>query len=393
MVKKWAGVYNTNMSVIKIERGYYKIKGAVSINGKKYYYQRQDTNNPNWKSKKYCEKLEKEIRDQLFFENNKHVDFVLFNTFFNSFKEHQFLKYSEKTKKNFVDTFEKHLKEVFCFSNSVEEELTIKRYKEFYEYIGNQKFSTGHKNRMLFYAREMTNHARNNHYVSADLKEDLIAILDNFKASTSEIHKKEIKSNKYTTRENAEKVFKECEFPFNYVFRLFYYSGCRIGEFLAITKNDVEFIDDEAIIEINKQVDHNFKGKINENLKTVSSYRKIKFNKVLALCLKDYLDKNKFDKNDLIFNFSRSTFRKKLNEALAKAGVEHNTLHGFGRKSISTEMFLASNNPKASQIHLGHKDVNTTLNTYVANESQEGLVTEVLTKVTDGVNNSDKKED
>ncbi len=382
------------MSVLvnKEKKGFYKIRGAIYVQGKRKEYYKSDLNDKNFKSKKWCENEEKKMRDELIYKYSNNVESILFNTFFNSFKEHQFLKYSEKTKKNFISTFEKHLKNVFNLNNKVDEEFTLKRFKEFYKYIGDQKISTGHKNRMLYYAKEMTAYARNNHYISADLKEDLIAILDNFKATTSEIHKREIKSNKYTPLEDAEKVFKVAEYPFNYVFKIFYFSGCRIGEFLAITKKDVEFIEEGAVIDINKQVDHNFKGTINENLKTSSSYRKIRFNKDLANLLNEYIVKNKFDNNDLIFNFSRTSFRRELNKVLEKAGVEHNTLHGFGRKSISTELFLASNNPKVSQIYLGHKSADITLSTYVANESQEKIITEVLTKITDSSNDSDKKD-
>ena len=374
------------MSVLenKKKKGYYKIKGAISINGKKYYYNRESTKNKNFKSKKYCEKLELEIREEIINKNSNKVINITFETFFNSYKEYQcFKNFSDRTKEK-LKTVEMHLKKVFCFNNSLEEELTIKKYEEFYEYIRNQDFSTKYKNRILFYVREMTNYAKNNHYGNADYLEDLIDILINFKSTINELNKNECR-NKYTRLEDAKKVWESAEYPYNYVFELFYFSGCRISEFLAIKLSDIQLLEDESIIDINKQVDRK-KGVINKNLKTVSSYRKIYFNKILTNTLKEYLKSCKFDDNDLIFNFSKSVFKNQLNKCFANAGGEYNTLHGFGRKSIATELFLVTKDAKVSQIHLGHKDLRGTLNDYIEYKPSNEEILSILNKITEEMN-------
>lgn len=54
---------------------------------------------------------------------------------------------------------------------------------------------------------------------------------------------------------------------------IFYFLGCRIGEFLGITRDNFEDNKDStSFIYINKQLD--FKGKLTSNLKTNASYKR-----------------------------------------------------------------------------------------------------------------------
>ena len=368
------------MSVLvnKKGKGFYEIKGTVYINGKPHYYYKSSLKDKNFKSKKYCEKLEQQIREEIINKYSNKVINITFRTFFNSYKEYKFMTYSEQSKKNFESSYQKHFQNCFDFNNLIADELTVKKYEDFYKYLGKKTFSTSHKNKMLYHAREMANYAKKKHYISDDLKDDLTSILVNFKETTSEENRRKERANNYTSQEDAQKVWESAEYPYNYVFELFYFSGCRISEFLAIKLSDIEFLDNESVITINKQVDHNIKGKLNENLKTSSSYRKIVYNCVATNVLKEYLSTCKFDSNDLIFNFSKTTFRRHLNDCFSNTGVNHNTLHGFGRKSISTKLYMITNNAKVSQIHLGHKNATTTLNSYVDNKPNEKLVLNAL---------------
>lgn len=81
-------------------------------------------------------------------------------------------------------------------------------------------------------------------------------------------------------------------------------------------------------------------------LKNGMSYKYIYYCDDPLLALKEFIKINKLTENDLLIKSSRTTIARNLDASFKKAGVPHNSLHGFGRKSINTELFKSGANSK-----------------------------------------------
>ena len=137
------------------------------------------------------------------------------------------------------------------------------------------------------------------------------------------------------------------------------YTGCRIGEALAVRYEDIKFKDNE--IKISKEII--FKGNvpcIEETTKSQSGNRTIP----LLEPLKKDLPKNK---KGFIFNkdgkpLTKSQFRD-IWESFCKDINEHITAHQF-RHSFSTTMFYADVDLKTATAIMGHSKADFMLNKY-----------------------------
>ena len=116
-------------------------------------------------------------------------------------------------------------------------------------------------------------------------------------------------------------------------------------------------------------------------LKNASSIRTTYFVGEVAKHFEEFLTKFTFSEDDFIFPISKNTLRRELNKAFKKANVEHNTFHGFGRKSIATYLYLESKDGKLPQLLLGHKNVDMTLNTYVLESSMKNELLNKLSEI------------
>ena len=363
--------------------GYYIIKGCVYINGKAHYYDRHDTKDTRFKNKEWCKDEEKKIREKILLKFKEDYNGEILSSLFEKYANFKAINYAKRTSDKINYSFKKYLFSFFNPTEKIYNIFSVKNFYEFYSYLGKKQLTTNHKNNILYYLKDLTNYARRNDYIDGNLKEKLIDLLEPYSERTSEIHKRKEEIHKYTSPTDAQKIFNACEFPRSHVFRLFYYSGCRISEFLAIALKDIIYEKDRAFFDINKQVDHAKKGLLNKDLKTASSYRLVPLSKENTIILKDYLSRVKFDKNDLIFNFSKNNFRYHLDNAFEKTGIEHNTLHGFGRKSIATYIFNETGNVKYAQLLLGHKNADTTLNIYVEKNSSKRKLLDFLDDIED----------
>lgn len=136
-------------------------------------------------------------------------------------------------------------------------------------------------------------------------------------------------------------------------FDVLFYGGFRIGELLAITVGDVDF--ETSSIEINKQ--KNKKGSFSE-VKNKNGYRKTLIKKDVFERLKKYILDNKLTSNRAVFNFSRTSLRRKNVEYQQKAGLKHIRIHGFRHSCCSylLQVFINNNLPinfKYIADHLG----------------------------------------
>lgn len=157
-------------------------------------------------------------------------------------------------------------------------------------------------------------------------------------------------------------------------FRLLAFSGCRIGEVLALNWSDLDFENRE--LNISKTVTKAEDYYVSEKPKTMSSNRRIILDEKTISSLKEwkllqmkYLFKLGFNKPSFIFTNDENNFT--INQAVTerfkiyseRAGLPNIGLHGF-RHTHASLLFEADASMKEVQERLGHANIKTTMDTY-----------------------------
>jgi integrase len=158
-------------------------------------------------------------------------------------------------------------------------------------------------------------------------------------------------------------------------FSVLFTSGMRVGEFLALTMQDVDF--EANKITINKT--YNWKLKYTSAPKTETSVRTITMPKSVMIDLKKYLSNFYGDPPDRIFS---ATSQKMLTTRLAKyaekAGVKKIRLHDL-RHSHASYLIHKGVPITAISQRLGHKSPKITLDVYShVYQASDGKIADIL---------------
>ncbi len=174
------------------------------------------------------------------------------------------------------------------------------------------------------------------------------------------------------TRQEQERFVKICfeKFEYGRIFIFLIGTGCRVGEALALTWDDIDFNYD--FISINKTAAEVYGDSvIHKKTKTASGRRKLP----ISPTIKDILEriKKEDDKNKnklrLVFTscdykiIKASLLRSKIKEYCEFAGVSRINIHAL-RHTFATRAIEQDINVKVLSEILGHKDISVTLNTY-----------------------------
>ncbi|WP_251867728.1 site-specific integrase [Enterococcus malodoratus] len=158
------------------------------------------------------------------------------------------------------------------------------------------------------------------------------------------------------------------------LFRLLAFSGCRIGEVLALTWKDINFTTNE--LSINKTIAKGEGYYVSQTPKTKSSNRKIVLDEKTISQLKrwkleqvKFLFKLGYSKPAFIFTNEQNKFT--INQAVAdryalyreRAELPYIGLHGF-RHTHASMLYNAGADHKEVQERLGHANIKTTMDTY-----------------------------
>ena len=149
------------------------------------------------------------------------------------------------------------------------------------------------------------------------------------------------------------------------------YTGMRIGEILALTKEDIDL--NEKMISVKKTISVDKTGEltVKKGTKTYSGKRDIPFPSFLISHLEEQLTLYENNINKLLFTFEGriikastiNTVLKRICKQLELPSTisNHTLRHTFGTRCIESGM-----TPIVVQKLMGHKDIRVTLNTYTS---------------------------
>ncbi|MCR4930525.1 MAG: site-specific integrase [Lachnospiraceae bacterium] len=146
------------------------------------------------------------------------------------------------------------------------------------------------------------------------------------------------------------------------IFEILFWTGCRIGEVLALTRNDFDF--EKGQMQINKTFSRiNRKDNIDKP-KTASSIRTIDLPDFLTNEVQKYCDRL-YGQNgtERIFPIVAEAVQHVMKSHTKKAGIKKIRVHDL-RHSHASYLIHLGVQPLIIKERLGHKDIRITLNTY-----------------------------
>lgn len=202
--------------------------------------------------------------------------------------------------------------------------------------------------------------------------------------------RRDIEDNVYTRQELETflKVAKNYNLRAYTYFKLLSSTGLRKSEALALTWDDIDFINNT--INIDKTLAVGFDNKIQvQTPKSKSSVRQVPITKNLIPVLNEYKNSEKILSNKL-FHTRKGQYLSLSKPAQWLQGVydnapknlKHITIHGF-RHTFATLLISETNvKPKTVQMLLGHSNIQMTLNIYThVNEQNKKEAVNVLNEL------------
>lgn len=188
--------------------------------------------------------------------------------------------------------------------------------------------------------------------------------------------KKENKPVEALTLEEEKKlisIFKKSDYKYKNIILLTLFTGLRIGETLALTRDDINLKEKTLTITRTLTRDKNDKVILGQTTKTINGKRIIYLSDNAIIILKDTL-KNKinnvynllfydYDKNTFITPNEINCFLKRFNEKYTICPHIHTHML---RHTYATRCIEAGMSAKVLQKNLGHSKIQTTLDTYTS---------------------------
>ena len=146
------------------------------------------------------------------------------------------------------------------------------------------------------------------------------------------------------------------------MFEMLFWTGCRIGELLALNKSDFDFRNN--LLHITKTYNRIDKQDVITVPKTENSVRTINIPNFLKEKVQRYIDMHYGIPDDArLFPIVSRTLQKRMKRYAEKAGVKEIRVHDL-RHSHAAYLIFQGIQPLMVKERLGHKDIKITLNTY-----------------------------
>lgn len=196
---------------------------------------------------------------------------------------------------------------------------------------------------------------------------------ESIKIPKSKIQDKEVQALTLSEQKKLIQVLENSNHKYKNIILLQLYTGMRIGEVLCLKTSDVNLVDNT--ISINKTLTRDFNDKVvlGNTTKTENSKRTIFLDRRAIQVVKDIYKSPISNINGFLFyNNKNNTFiaPQHVNCFLSRLNKKENIaphLHThMMRHTFSTRCIEGGMNAKALQKILGHKKIETTLNTYTS---------------------------
>ena len=146
------------------------------------------------------------------------------------------------------------------------------------------------------------------------------------------------------------------------LFEILFWCGCRIGEVLALTKNDVDFKNNQ--ISITKTYFRMKSQDVISTPKTEQSARVVDIPEFLKLEIQEYVDRlYKYPDDERLFPVVAEAVQHKMKRHIEISGVKKIRVHDL-RHSHVAYLINQGVEPIMIKQRVGHKDIRITLNTY-----------------------------
>ena len=146
------------------------------------------------------------------------------------------------------------------------------------------------------------------------------------------------------------------------IFEILFWTGCRIGELLALTPADINF--ERNQISITKTYYRTERKDVITEPKTKQSVRTIEIPEFLKQEIKQFIEGHYgMPENERLFPIVQEAVQHKMKQNMVKAGVKKIRVHDL-RHSHVAYLINKGIEPILIKERLGHKDIRITLNTY-----------------------------
>lgn len=143
-----------------------------------------------------------------------------------------------------------------------------------------------------------------------------------------------------------------------YAFEMLYWCGIRLGELLALTRSDFDFVNNK--VRINKSYQKLKRKEYITTPKTKKSNRVISMPAFLATEMQEYIDQlYGYDDDTRIFQLSKSYMHHEMDRGAKAAGVKRISIHGLRHSHISLLLQMGFSAVAVGN-RVGHESVHIT---------------------------------
>ena len=172
------------------------------------------------------------------------------------------------------------------------------------------------------------------------------------------------RSMTFWTLEEYRTFISQIEYGTKYylIFEILFWTGMRVGELLALTKEDINFESNE--IHITKTYYRSGGKDMVTTPKTEQSVRKVDIPNFLKEEIKEYVNRiYGLPENERLFPVGQEAVQHMMKHVITKAGVKQIRVHDL-RHSHVAYLIHKGVEPLIIKERVGHKDIRITLNTY-----------------------------